>query len=790
MRSCKITVTGLVQGIGYRPFVAELAAQLHIAGTVRNAGGIVIIEACGNDDAMRNFLRDLKEAAPKGARVQEIRVEETGAATQSIAGRQEAEDTFCIVESTRTQKALPFIPADLATCDRCRAELLHPANRRFHHGFISCVSCGPRYSILEALPYDRARISMKKFPFCAACEREYHAKQNIRRYAQTICCPNCGPAFTWKKYKTGVEEAVVTDRKDAAIACAGEFLRQGGIVAMKDVGGYHLVCDPWNEEAVQTLRRLKNREAKPFAICFPDTEAAACFCEINETERDLLESAARPIVLLQKKTKSAGQPFPESVCGRSSQIGAILPCDPQQILLTMQCGPLIMTSGNASGDLLCHEDAQMEAWIVECQKQYPKIMLGMLSHDRPIVTPLDDSIVRVMAGRTMLVRRARGYVPLPIDFPLDEAVFAAGGDLKASFAFVQQRRAYLGAHLGDLCSLPVETEYIRQAKQMQRLFDFTPKRLAVDAHPGYLSGKLQQQVFEKSTQAPVKIQHHKAHVASVAAEHALRGDVIGFAFDGTGFGTDAAVWGSEIFVWNDCDKSGQDAMQRVGHLKPVTLIGGDEGARNADVILLGYLANQMEACPDAVHMQSQFAVIRRAIETNIHTITSTSMGRLFDAVSALLDVCHYNSYEGEAPMELEYLAGMKRFKEAPAADIAQFVDAKLQLDGGLLLQTILEWMHQGWMKEQIARKFIDLIADYIVYACEQITSRRKKAQNLPKANYQVVLSGGTFQNRLLLEQSIRLLEARGYQVYVNEQVPCTDGGICLGQAYLSLLEKS
>lgn len=804
MHTCEITVTGLVQGIGFRPFVAELAEKYHIVGSVRNAGGIVILEAAGEAEAMDEFVEGLRREAPKGARVEQIRVRET-------EGKGPVPEAFSIVESTQTDHVIPFIPADLATCDRCEEELWDRSNRRFHHGFISCVSCGPRYSILEALPYDRPRITMGEFEMCPICGREYVQPGNVRRHAQTICCPECGPEFSWREMAWDDERGIVTspgvsDRMDDAIGRAAECLRRGGIVAMKDIGGYHLACDPQNEEAVATLRRLKGRETKPFAVCFPNENTLLEYCEMNGAEQKAIASPARPIVLLSKKALSLAPAFADSVCGTSPDVGAMLPCNPQQILLTELCGPLVMTSGNGSGDLLLTENEEMEEWLRE-RVPMSGVPLGILSHNRRILTPLDDSVVRVAAGRTLMVRRARGYVPEPIPFPSKGNAFAAGGDLKAAFCYVEQGRVYLSAHLGDLENLSGAREYLRQVKHMEGLFGFEPAICAADLHPGYVSGGLVKDLQEQGAAIACKpvlgIQHHKAHVASVVAEHHLQGTVLGFAFDGTGYGEDGTVWGSEVFLWEDCERTGADKMERIGHILPVKLIGGNEGARNGDTILMGYLANGVQNgnLLFSDEQRENYHLVERAIGLGMNTVVSTSMGRLFDAVSALLDCCHYNGYEGEAPIELENLARTAGDHDAPLMEIGDVLPDSGAPSNGYVLDIVavlkelieeVERCSSECLADRkkhyavLARGFINLISQYIIAVCDAVCRERSEEVG----TFQVVLSGGTFNNRILLERTVRHLEARGYRVYLNEQVPCSDGGLCLGQAYLALAFES
>ena len=789
MLTKKITIRGLVQGIGYRPFVAETAERCSVTGWVRNTNGIVTILVSGSFQNIGQFLGSLKTSQPEGARVDEIICEDVPVQEFRV---------FSIIESEEQKNVsdLPFIPADLPTCEDCVRELHDQGNRRYRHPFISCTACGPRYSIIEKLPYDRENISMKKFPLCEACSFEYQKPGDVRRHAQTIACPDCGPKLMYSQIWPAITDTEADDRctdrqlkknnrrqdsiGNQALTEALRCLKEGGIVAVKDIGGYHLACTPFSEETVQQLRRLKGREKKPFAVMFPDLEAIKDFCEINTAEEKLLFSAPRPIVLLHKKKD--GKHLAENVCGSSPDIGAMLPCNPVQILLTEELGPLIMTSANASGELLILENQKMMDWM-EQRKNVCGIPLGILSHDRPILTPLDDSVVRIVSGRTQIFRRARGYVPNPVSLAVNHPIFAAGGDLKASFCYTGCGRAYMSQYLGDLEEEECFLAYQKEMERMQKLFGFSPTYFACDLHPGYWSGK-----SLKNGNIPklYHIQHHEAHAASVIAEHDLTGQILCFAFDGTGYGRDRTIWGSEAFIWNG------SRMERFAHLRPVCLIGGNEGAKNADTILYSYLASLPAetrsypgAHPDLFPWfdDQQCRIVEKAIQCRINTVESSSMGRLFDAVSAILDICHYNSYEGESAIELENLAvtagsGYPLHIKGSVGDRMEFLG-----DTEPLFRGIIEAIKRGVPKGEIARGFLTAVSDFICEICEQAETVVENAESRKNVK-QIALSGGTFQNRILLEQTICHLEEKGYLVYINEQVPPGDGGICLGQAYL------
>lgn len=773
----KYIVKGLVQGIGYRPWVARLAEELHIDGWVRNTGGIVSILACGDKKKLDEFRNRLFFDVPTGGFITSIEEEELE--------DQQLTPGFQIIESDKdAEKNLPLIPADIATCDDCKKELFNPKNRRYRHPFISCTVCGPRYSIIEKLPYDRDTITMKDFEMCPDCQAEYTGKKDRRRHAQTIACKSCGPRlkFIGLKYKNAdnIMDKNVVDNYvenynendvDGEITASLSLINHGGILAIKDIGGYHLACSPFNEKAVSNLRKLKHREAKAFAVMFEDVEQVKEFCKVNQQEARLLESPARPIVLVRRKKHiSAGKKhIAENVYLTSPDIGAMLPCNPVQMMLVKECGPLIMTSGNASGDVLEIDNKKMFQWLKErvASGEVDGTPIAMLSHDRKILRPMDDSVMKVIKGRQQFIRRGRGHVPNPIPVDIDGEIFVAGGDLKSSFCYVKNGLAYVSQYLGDLESVSCQKFYRNEMAAMEKIFGFKPKEVATDLHPGYFSGQVGHEYAQKKNLPIHKVQHHKAHVLSVIAEHNLKGPVLGFAFDGTGYGEDGTVWGSEVFLWD-----GKSGIGRVADLRPSRLIGGDEGAKNCDTILVGILH---ENGLDELIENENAKIIRTAIDSDINVVTSTSMGRLFDAVSAMLDICHYNTYEGQAPIELENMA-------ARTEEVYPLCFGENGSTEEIFLEIANAITHDV-PKESIARGFIYAVADYILEIATIYSGRLGKEK-------QIVLSGGTFLNRILLERTIELLEADGFKVYISEQLPPGDGGICLGQAMASrILER-
>lgn len=604
---------------------------------------------------------------------------------------------FKIIHSTNDND-IPFITPDLATCEHCEMELKNENNRRYKHPFISCINCGARYTIINKLPYDRENITMAKFHLCKSCENEYTTPQDIRCHAQTIACNECGP-----KTSISIDKAI-------------EHLLDNEIIAVKDIGGYHLACK-CESEIANRLREIKGREKKPFAIMFKSIEEIEEYCYITEQEKELLLSPARPIVLLEKKND-----FASGVCDHSDFIGAFLPCNPIQIMILEKVSPLIMTSANLSGEPIIINDEEIK-----------KFGVPVLSHDREILTPLDDSVVQVNAGRVQFIRRARGYVPLAINIGIkaDSDTLLMGGDLKSSFAIQHNEYIYPSQYFGDLEDSKYLEAYKENIKRFCALHSFTPQKIVCDKHPMYHSAS----VYNSDR----KYQHHLCHAYSVVAEHQLKGDVLSFVFDGTGYGDDGAIWGGEVFL----------NKERVEHLGYTKMIASDEISKDAKLCL---------ACYDGSN-----ELIKRAIDNNINTVLSSSMGRLFDAVSSVLDICHYNEYEGQCAIALESYA--RRANKA--------YNLPISFEPKEIIDNI---KNANAPKEEIALGFHYMLADAMVQIAEKYNTK------------QITLSGGCFNNRILTSRAIELLEQKGYLVYTNEKVPSGDQGICLGQGYLNAIE--
>lgn len=713
----KYIICGLVQGIGFRPSVKRAAVFCNVRGTVKNIGGAVEIIAQGSKDELRAFKSAIWQI--QGAVITQF-IEEP----ISSPGFFE----FTIADSGKRLGDTPLLTPDIATCDNCLAEFSDPKNRRYMHPFISCTHCGPRYSIIRDIPYDRENITMSEFAMCGECAKEYENISDTRAHAQTIACNSCGPTLSYSVSGDPLTEAVKT-------------IRGGGVVAVKDIGGYHFACDALNETAAKRLREIKQRETKPFAVMFHDIEAVRKYAQVSEAEAELLLSPARPIVLLKKKKELA-----VNVCDMSDSIGAFLPCNPVQHYLTKQCGALVMTSANLSGAPIIADDDEI--------KRLRDSVGGfeILSHNRAIENPSDDSVCRIVCGRAQLIRRARGYVPMPVNIDVagSRAVLAAGSDLKAAFCYAADGRAYMSRYFGDLENAAVYDEWKNEIKKLGSLLRVQNPEFISDLHPAY---------FSAGFADGLKLQHHFAHMASVMAEHNINGKSLGFIFDGTGFGNDKNVWGGEIISYDG-------EFTREASLEYTELLGGDEAARSSALTLDCFLLSAGLSPRD-----ENAYLMEAALRNHINTVQSSSMGRLFDAVSAMLGISGYNSYEGESAILLE-IAAKKADKAYPLS--LPFIDGAWR--SSELIRSIAAAICMGADTNELALGFHIAVVRAV---CDYAEENSDKETN-------IILSGGVFSNELLTRTCYDWLTGRGYKVYINEQVPCNDGGIALGQAWYAL----
>ncbi len=758
-----IRIYGVVQGVGFRPFIKRLANELTVAGKVKNEEGNVHILATGSIGQLSLFMDKIRECPPNNALINHLEYTELPLMNlKDFLIIDSKEELFSKGDSLNLplHDTKPFIHVgvDLPLCENCEMELYDKTNRRYRYPMISCVQCGPRYSILKSLPYDRRNTTMETFPLCESCEREYDGRDGketlMRVHAQTISCHECGPQVLF------INNGSI-DEKENALVKAIDILSKGGIIAVKGIGGYHFVCKPDCEDTIKRLRQLKKRDRKPFAVMFRKLHQLKNYCEITTEEEQVLLSSARPIVLL-KRTESefVDQHICKEVYGQSSFLGAFLPYTGIQCLLLDAIGPLIFTSANMSNEPILYKD--QEVFSVALQ------LNGILTHTRVIQVPMDDSVVQVVAGRTQFIRRARGYVPTPIAMGGKEGeMFAAGGDLKAVFGFYRNGEVYLSQYIGDLEQDGNDKLYRLNENHMKTLFRFTPKMFLADVNEGYFSHKIALELIKLNTKPTefIMIQHHHAHIASVMAEHNIH-EVIGVAFDGTGLGEDGAVWGSEFLL---CRKG---SYKRRGHLAYVPVVGYDNAAKNALV-----MANCHMYTAGIPLETEEYQMILAALNSKINTIPTCSMGRLFDTVAAILKLCQYNGYEGECAISLES-AAMKGNKEGLTVLPVEIVlqDGTYQIDQSSLIKTLYSGMNGKENVYDLALSFHYWVVDVI----ERMCLLMKEESGISA----VALSGGVFVNRILLENTILRLEADGFRVLVNEKVPCGDGGIALGQLYL------
>jgi hydrogenase maturation protein HypF len=722
----RITLSGAVQGIGFRPFVYRLATEMALTGWVLNSSAGLVVEVEGPTDQLSLFEQRLEQERPK-ASVVTVREFAWLAAEGSIR--------FEILASEHDFGKTVNVLPDLATCGDCREELFDPGNRRFEYPFTNCTNCGPRYSIVVDIPYDRPNTTMREFTLCPECREEYENPANRRFHAQPNACPVCGP------------------RLEGTIEDAFEALVQGKIVALKGIGGFQLLVDARNPDAVARLRQRKHREEKPFAVMMPSLEVARTYCEVSPAEVELLESQAAPIVLLQPKPATD---IARNVAHCSPYLGVMLPYSPLHHLLMQECRfPVIATSGNRSDEpiAIANEEA-----VVRLRG----IADHFLIHNRPIMRACDDSVVRLTHGRAGILRRARGYAPLGIRVAHElPAVLAVGGHLKNTVAIGVGQEVFLSQHIGDLETLEARGAFEKAIDDLCRLYSFKPEVVACDLHPDYASTHW----AEKSGLPLIRVQHHQAHVAACAAENHVEGSYLGISWDGTGYGLDGAIWGGEFF-----SVEGR-RFERVAHLRPFGLPGGDaavrEGWRSAAGLL--YEVDAEVELPDAgEHSQGKPRLdegrVRHMLERGIHVIPTTSVGRLFDAVASIAGVARQNRFEGQAAMLLENEIGLLSTEEAYALSAG---------DWGPLILAVIADKRAGVAVPLIAARFHNALVEWIL----EVATRAKLKQ--------IVMSGGVFQNRYLTERAAAALESRGFMVYTHQRVPPNDGGIALGQAVMS-----
>jgi hydrogenase maturation protein HypF len=743
----RLRVEGIVQGVGFRPFVHGLATRLGLAGLVGNDVHGVFVEVEGSEVAVEAFRAGLQREAPPLAVIE--RVTAVPMPANGASG-------FEIVASRGSGERSAPVSPDTATCADCLADLADPGDRRYRYPFTNCTNCGPRFTIVRDVPYDRPNTTMAGFAMCPACTAEYLDPADRRFHAQPTCCPACGPRLRLLG-RDGAERA------GEPIAEAAGLLLEGAVVAVKGLGGYHLAADAASEPAVAALRSRKHREDKPFAVMVPDLGWARRLCRVDDVEARVLASPRRPIVLLARRE---GAPLASQVAPGNRSLGLLLPYTPLHHLLLAEVGrPIVLTSGNLSDEPIAYQDG-------DARRRLGGIADWFLVHDRPIHMRTDDSVTRVFAGRELPLRRSRGYAPQPLalPWPFRRPVLACGAELKSTFCVAKGRHAFVSHHIGDLENYETLRSFTEGIAHFRRLFDVAPELVAHDLHPEYLSTKY---ALDLEGVELLGVQHHHAHVASCLADNGEAGKVIGVAFDGTGWGADGTIWGGEVLA---ADLRG---FERLGHLETVPLPGGAAAIREPWRMAAVYLEAAFgEAVPErlgvVVRNRARWPRVLSLARSGVGSPPTSSAGRLFDAVAALLDVRDAINYEGQAAVELEQRADPRE----PGAYRARIQDGRpFRIAGADLVRDAVEDLAAGARPETVAARFHNGVAAAVVAGC----LLAREATGLGT----VALSGGVFQNLLLLERTVAGLKARGFRVLVHGRVPPNDGGISLGQAAIA-----
>ena len=731
-----IKIFGIVQGVGFRPFVKNLADTHKIFGSVANRGSYVEIFAQGSDSDLNNFMNDLQRKNPPRSTILKVDINHL------------PDKNFCdfqIIESVHEAGDI-FVSPDIAICEKCAAELFDPNNRRYLHPFINCTACGPRLTILKNMPYDRERTSMSDFPMCDACAAEYFNPTSRRFDAQPVCCNDCGPEV----YLLGKNL-----RGHDAIKHVREILTGGGVVAIKGIGGFHLACDARNFDAVQKLRNSKTRPTKPFAVMFKNIDAVKRECYLSDAEESFLDSPQKPIVLLGTRDEGLGTSIAENVAPHINKLGVMLPYTPLHMLIfdfpdAIKNFPdaLIMTSGNPSGVPITIDDDDAIKNL-ECD--------AILSHDRKILLRADDSVMDFIDDRPSMIRRSRGFAPLPIFHDGDKkSVLAIGGELKNTFCLAKNNLLYASPYIGDVGNLRTVEVLKNSIERMKNLLEIEPEVVACDMHPRYQTTALAEKISAELNVPLVKVQHHYAHVLSCLAENNFGGEVIGVAFDGTGCGDDGTIWGGEFFI---CDAK---TYTRAAHVDKFTQAGGDKSAREGWRIALNFVNLDVARALELAD-ENNLRGVKFLLDKNINCVTSTSVWRIFDAVAAILGVCKVSTYEGEAAMRLQACAERsdKTFR-------AEFMTTDK------IVAEILSRRLAGENVCDTARFFHESLAEMTAQICHDLSERTKIKT--------VALSGGVFQNSLLSSLTFDKLRRRGLKVLRHELIPPNDGGLCIGQA--------
>jgi len=757
----KIEVRGVVQGVGFRPFIYRLANEYNLTGWVRNTSGNVEIEIEGDEVAINSFLADLEVKVPPVAHIEQVEVD---------FSPPKGYHRFEIQESLSQEGKYQLVSPDIATCQDCQREIFSPTDRRFGYPFTNCTNCGPRFTIIEDIPYDRPKTTMCQFQMCPECQREYDDPLDRRFHAQPNACSKCGPRL-WIVDSNGnpVESS-------DAIKTASVFLKEGKILALRGLGGFQLACDATNENAVTLLRERKKRPAKPLAVMVATIKDVGEHCRVSDEERKLLESPQSPIVLLKWKRHSSN--IANAVAPKLKYLGVMLPYTPLHHLLLRETGlPLVMTSGNLSEEPIAKDND-------EALRRLPRITDHFLLHNREIYARYDDSVYIIEDGQPQPIRRARGYAPYPIFLPgKTKQILACGAEEKNTFCLTKDEHAFISQHIGDMENEETLEHFVNIIELYERLFRIEPETVAYDMHPEYLSTKYAQQIGAERGLNLVPVQHHHAHIVSCTVENKVEAPVIGVAFDGTGYGPDATIWGGEFLLadWH--------SYQRVGHLEYVPLPGGTAAIKKPYRMALSFLYTLLGAdfpltgLPLSKLDPNEIEIARRQLKQGLNSPLTSSAGRLFDAISALAGVRGEVEYEAQAAIELEMLA-----HDEPGEFAEQGYPFSIIRDRGInlvklaeLISAVVEDVRNNIPTPIISLKFHHTMAQIIIEMCKVIA--QESGINT------VALSGGVFQNRLLFRLSTRTLKKAGFNVLTHHLVPCNDGGISLGQAVIANFAK-
>ncbi|MFP3974596.1 MAG: carbamoyltransferase HypF [Dehalococcoidia bacterium] len=772
LESVQITVRGIVQGVGFRPFVYGLATQHGLNGWVYNTSEDVRIEVEGEPQRIEQFCFNLKAKAPPLARIEELTVTHTQPSGYTA---------FEIRHSVAEEGKYQLISPDIAMCKDCLSELLNPSDRRYRYPFTNCTNCGPRFTIIEDMPYDRPKTTMRSFIMCPECQEEYDNPLDRRFHAQPNACPTCGPQVQLLDSQGSPVPA--SESYPDVPARAAQLFRKGNILAIKGLGGFLLACDATNESTVKTLRERKRRPSKPFAIMVADIDEARQHCVVGPKEEEVLRSPQSPIVLLKWRESLLNPPFikgeTEGLSGISPAVapnlkylGVMLPYTPLHHLLIRDTGlPLVMTSGNLSEEPIAKDND-------EALERLAGIADYFLVHNRDIYSRYDDSVAMVEREQIQLVRRARSYAPFPITLPFEaRQALGCGAEMKNTFCLTRDNYAFLSQHIGDLENIEALDHFDNTISLYKRLFRVEPEIIGYDLHPEYLATKYAQDLRESGVKL-VPVQHHHAHIVSCMVDNGIDTPVIGVALDGTGMGTDKHIWGGEFLVADFRN------FTRAGHLQYLPLPGGDAAIKRPCRIAVGYVARLLgEKALEGLSFMQQVSeteaeIVKRQVEKGLNSPLTSSMGRLFDAVSALIGIRAEIGYEGQAAVELEmatYGNHVEEIQSYPFYIIHEDGTRTVQVEP--LLASVIEDLKRGVSQGEISLKFHETIAEMVNEMCCLIASETGVGR--------VALSGGVFQNRLLLRRSVEMLEENGFQVFTHSQVPCNDGGISLGQAVIA-----